>query len=267
MVADILESQRVNRIYGVIPGVVVDNKDPEGRFRVKVKFPQFLESSSTYTDEPDKEDFVSAWARIATSMAGPDRGSFFLPEVDDEVLVMCEHGDLRYPYIIGSLWNGQDTPIHDNNSQGGKNNFRSIKSRSGHILTFHDDSEGGSEKIIMQTKTAAGEEESSPNERDGHWICIDHSDGAEKIEIYDRKQENYVLIDSTNNKITVETTKGDIDVKAKCKVYIECENLETMSRKNTTMTAKGKFSIKASEGIDVDGGPSIKQKASRIDLN
>jgi uncharacterized protein involved in type VI secretion and phage assembly len=267
MVADILESQRVNRIYGVVPGIVVDNKDPEGRYRVKVKFPQFLEKSSKYTDEPDKEDFVAAWARITSVMAGPMRGSFFLPEVDDEVLCMFEHGDVRYPYVIGALWNGVDLPIHDNNEQGGKNNYRSFKSRSGHMLTFLDDADEKKEMIILQTKIRDDEEELVPKERDGHWICIDHSEGAEKIEIYDRKQENYILIDSTNNKIKVETLTGDIEIKAKCKILIECENLETLSRKDTKIEAKGKMTIKAGKGIEVDGGPSIKQKANRIDLN
>ena len=85
MVIDFLESTRTNRIQGVVPAVVIDNKDPEGRSRVKVMFPQWLCKDSKYTDEADEEDFVSAWARMASLMAGPQRGAFFLPEPDDEV--------------------------------------------------------------------------------------------------------------------------------------------------------------------------------------
>lgn len=267
MVMDLLESTRINRIMGVVPAVVVDNKDPEGRYRVKVKFPQFLESGSKYTDTPDKEDFLSAWARIATFMAGPDRGSFFLPEVDDEVLCVFEHGDVRYPYVVGMLWNGKDITIHDNNAQDGKNNYRSIKSRSGHIVTFLDDAEGGKEKIIIQTKTKKDEEEKDAKARDGHWIVLDHSNGAEKIEIYDRKQENYILIDSTNNKIVIETKTGDMEIKAKNKILVECTDLEIHTRATTKMKADSSTEIKATSGITMDGGPSIKAKGGTINLN
>ena len=51
-----------------------------------------------------------AWARLATMMAGDNRGSWFIPDVDDEVLVVFEAGDPRHPYVIGGLWNGPDAP-------------------------------------------------------------------------------------------------------------------------------------------------------------
>ena len=87
-----------SRIYGVVVGVVTNNQDPEELGRVKVKFP--------WLSDADESD----WARIATPMAGNEKGIYFLPEVDDEVLVVFEHGDLRFPYIIGALWNGQAPP-------------------------------------------------------------------------------------------------------------------------------------------------------------
>ena len=91
------------RIYGVVVGIVTANQgDPDGLGRVKVRFPWLA------------SDAESAWARIATLMAGNKRGSFFLPEVEDEVLVAFEHGDLRYPYILGALWNGKDKPPDTN---------------------------------------------------------------------------------------------------------------------------------------------------------
>ena len=78
-----------HRLYGVVVGLVTNNQDPDKLGRVKVRFPWLGDS-----DE-------SAWARLATPMAGKDRGLYFLPEVDDEVLVVFEHGDLRFPYILG----------------------------------------------------------------------------------------------------------------------------------------------------------------------
>ncbi|MCM0593896.1 MAG: phage baseplate assembly protein V [Gloeotrichia echinulata DEX184] len=109
-----------NRIFGVVIGIVTNNQDPEKFGRVKVKFPWLSDDDESY------------WARIATPMAGKQMGIYFLPEVNDEVLVIFEQGDVRFPYIIGSLWNGKDIPPLTN--EDGKNNVRLIKSRSGHVI-------------------------------------------------------------------------------------------------------------------------------------
>jgi len=120
----IVEDKNKNIIHGVVVGIVTNNKDPEDLGRIKVNFPW-----RGIQDE-------SIWARIATLMAGQDRGSYFLPEIGDEVLVSFEHGDIHQPYVIGSLWNGQDKPPETNSD--GKNNNRLIKSRSGHKFIFND---------------------------------------------------------------------------------------------------------------------------------
>jgi uncharacterized protein involved in type VI secretion and phage assembly len=103
---------RSGRIHGVVVGLVTNNQDPDGLGRVKVKFPWLSD-----VDE-------SSWARIAAPMAGKQRGACFLPEVDDEVLVAFEHGDMRFPYVLGALWNGQDAPPVTNSD--GTNNVRMI---------------------------------------------------------------------------------------------------------------------------------------------
>ena len=62
-----------------------------------------------WSPDPDS-GFYEAWARQATLMAGNDRGTWFIPEVDDELLVVFEAGDPSRPYVIGALWNGRDAP-------------------------------------------------------------------------------------------------------------------------------------------------------------
>ena len=88
----------LQKIYGVVIGIVTNNQDPDKLGRVKVQFPWLSNEDESF------------WARIASPMAGDKRGIYFLPEVDDEVLVVFEHGDMRFPYVIGALWNGQDSP-------------------------------------------------------------------------------------------------------------------------------------------------------------
>lgn len=257
----------LKRINGVVIGIVVDNKDPDGLYRVKVKFPWIKESDDQYTDVPDDESFVSTWARIATFMAGPDRGAFFLPEIDDEVLVAFEHGDIRRPFIIGSLWNGKDKSIHTNESQDGKNNYRSIMSRSGHILQFVDNDEG-KERIVLQTKVKPDETQKDAESRDGHFIVIEHTDGKEKIEIYDRTQKNYVLIDSTNKKITVQSKEGDILLSApQGKITIEAKELETKSSAKTTIKANGAMSINGQQTMEVKATSTMTIKGAQVKIN
>ena len=91
-------------VAGVAVGVVVEAQDPESRGRVKVRFP-WLPS--------ERGGKTSFWARVALPLAGAERTSFALPEVDDEVLVAFEHGDLRRPVVVGFLWDGRKPPAED----------------------------------------------------------------------------------------------------------------------------------------------------------
>jgi uncharacterized protein involved in type VI secretion and phage assembly len=85
----------------LVIGVVTNNADPEDMGRVSVKFPAL------------GDDIESAWARIATPHAGNERGLLMMPQVGDEVLIGFEHGDMRRPFVLGSLFNGKDKPGDD----------------------------------------------------------------------------------------------------------------------------------------------------------
>jgi uncharacterized protein involved in type VI secretion and phage assembly len=169
-------------IHGVVIGIVTNNQDPDGLGRVRLCFPWL---------SPDDE---SAWARVAAPMAGKDRGCYFLPEVEDEVLVAFEHGDPSFPYVLGCLWNGKDSPPASNGD--GKNAVRVIKSKSGHVIRLTD------------------------------------SSGGEKIEIIDQSGNNSVVIDSASNAITIKasgkiTLDGqDIEIKGKTSVKLTAAKID-----------------------------------------
>ena len=91
---------------GVVVALVTDNKDTEERGRIKIKFPWRGDEAG------------EAWARLATLMSGNERGTVFYPEVDDEVLVAFEHGNIDSPYIIGALWNGARTSLRKKTAKG-----------------------------------------------------------------------------------------------------------------------------------------------------
>jgi uncharacterized protein involved in type VI secretion and phage assembly len=127
------------RWYGVHPALVVDIKDPDGLGRVKVTLP--------WSPDPDGARY-EAWARVAVLMGGSDRGTWFVADVDDEVLVAFEGGDPRRPYVLGGLWNGSDAPPETMDGAG-RNAVKAIHSRNGVIVTL-DDSDG-TERLQLET--------------------------------------------------------------------------------------------------------------------
>lgn len=194
---------QVWRITGVVIGVVTNNQDEEGMGRVKVRFPWLSEADESH------------WARIAAPMAGKERGVYFLPEVDDEVLVAFEHGDVRFPYVLGALWNGIDKPPADNGD--GKNNLRVIKSRSGHTIKLNDE------------------------------------DGKETIEIIDKSEKNSIVIDTANNSITI-TSEKDITLSAtKGTIKLDAQKIEIKSSADAKIEAGAGMDVKASATMNVKG--------------
>ncbi|HEX3034036.1 MAG TPA: phage baseplate assembly protein V [Thermodesulfobacteriota bacterium] len=198
------ERQDVRLINGVTAGIVTNNQDPDGLGRVKIKFPWLSDNNE------------SDWVKIATLMAGGERGSFFLPEVGEEVLVAFEHGDINHPYVIGALWNGQAKPPETNSD--GQNNIRKIKSRSGHEIIFNDDDTAKQEKVEIHTNS-------------GHKIVLDDSAGGEKIEIIDKTGSNKIIVDSVQNSINIESA---LQLKIKAAV-VEIEGTTSLTLKSTAV--------------------------------
>lgn len=156
-------------VKGVALALVTQNKDDEGLCRVKVSYP--------WHDKPRE----SYWARLAMPMGGKERGLVFIPEVGDEVVVAFEREDLRFPYVLGALWNGKDKPPLANDD--GKNDKRILKSRKKHYLLFDDGAQGVVEllhekgrKIVFDDNGFAVQDEK------GNVVKVDSNSGAMTIE-------------------------------------------------------------------------------------
>lgn len=202
------DEEDCRKILGVVVGIVTNNKDEDGKLgRVKVKFPWLSEDNET------------DWVRVSTFMAGSDMGSFFLPNVGDEVLVAFEQGNLNCPYVIGALWNGKAKPPETNSD--GKNNIRKIKSKSGHEVIFNDEEKN--EKIEIHTKA-------------GHKIILDDTSGKEKVEISDKGGNNSLLINSATNSIAI-SSQMKLSIKAQT-IEIEAGGMMTI-KSSGTLTIQG----------------------------
>ena len=118
--------------------VVEDLQDPDNLARVKVR----LLGSDGVNDHDGP-----VWARVACPFAGDNRGTFFIPDVGDEVLVTFVQGDPRFPIVLGGLWNGAtQTPA---SISGGKNLLKVIRSKNGVKITLDDND--GQEQFIAET--------------------------------------------------------------------------------------------------------------------
>ena len=191
------------RWYGVYPALVSDIRDPDGQGRVRVTLPW-----SPDTDGGRYE----AWARIATLMGCKNRGSWFIPDVNDEVLVVFEGGDARRPYVIGALWNGSDSPPESMDGAG--NNFHKVlRSRNGVKVTLDDTD--GREQLILETPG-------------GQKVTL--KDGPGAIEI----------VDSNGNTVQLETS--GITVNAAAKVTINASQVEISAGMVTVNAGMSKFS-------------------------
>jgi uncharacterized protein involved in type VI secretion and phage assembly len=228
-----------SRIYGVVTGIVEDIKDPLHLGRVKVIFPWLAEQKEDTVHIEDKEDRAhSYWARMATLMAGPKRGTFIIPEVEDEVLVAFEHGQLDRPVVIGMLWNKEDAPPEQMDADG-KNDIRSLHTRSGHRLVFND------------------------------------SDDKPSILLVDKTGKNRVFIDSTENKMEIEvqgdmtiTVGGELTITAKTGIQIgSSADVNVKAQSNINLEAASAFGAKGNSKAALESSAQAEVKGAAVSVN
>jgi uncharacterized protein involved in type VI secretion and phage assembly len=123
-IAELAPPNEVKTVDGVAVAKVTNNVDPEARGRVKLSFPWF------------SDDYESDWTRCATPMAGSGVGTYFLPDVGDEVLVAFTQGDFNAPVVLGGLWNGVARPPLT--VPNPRNLVRLIKTKAGHTITIDE---------------------------------------------------------------------------------------------------------------------------------
>ncbi|MEM9217602.1 MAG: phage baseplate assembly protein V, partial [Cyanobacteria bacterium P01_F01_bin.150] len=174
-------------------GIVTHNHDPENLGRVRVRFP-------TLTPERDGSAHSSYWARIASVGAGPNRGFDWLPEINDEVLVGFEHGDIRRPYILGGVWNGQNQrpetvndTVPKTGTHQGKVRLRTLKTRTGHTLQFVEEDQGATKAGVTLTTS------------NGHQLKLDDSDRHLTLTTANHHR---LTLDDQHQTITLTTANG-----------------------------------------------------------
>ena len=225
-IAESPSPNRPEKINGVVMGIVKNIIDiPQGLGRVQLHFPHISDHN------------LSAPARIATLMAGADRGTYFVPELEDHVLVAFEQGDIKKPVVIGSLWHGRARPPEANNSPSYQNYKKVIQTKSGMKLTFDETPE--QENLALETAS-------------GSVIKIDDLQSQEKISLQWQ---------GGNPSVSLET--GKISLKLNDTDSIELSEQEGI---NIVSSSSIKLSVGENNSLEISA-EGVKIQGQTIELN
>ncbi len=230
--------------FGAVIGVVSNVGQSEFTGMVKVKLPTI------------GENLESAWARVVTPGGGATRGLQMMPSVDDEVLVVFEHGDMRRPFVLGGLWSPKDKLPFDKFLTGSDVTEWVIRDRSGHALSFRsgqEDNKKNVELLLADTKTK---------------LYVGH----DKVELW-ANQGKPLQLKSGQGSITI-TANGDIEIKGNKititgtqEIAAKATSVKLNADASMSLQAQATLEIKSSATAKLDGGGMTEIKGGVVKVN
>lgn len=211
-------------IQGLQIGIVTAlESDPESQDRIRVRLPIINAA----------EDGI--WSRVACLDAGNNRGTFFRPEIGDEVIVGFLNNDPRHPVVLGMLNSGaKPAPL----KAADQNDEKGFVSRSGMKMIFND----ADKSLIIETPA-------------GKKVTISEADSIMKLE-----DENGNKISMEASSISIESA-ASISLKAGADLTIEAVNI-TLSPSAGFSLSTGGASMNAGSGSASLSAPTLSLEGS-----
>lgn len=258
LLAEEMEGQRsLPRWPGLVIALVTNTKDPKNWGRVKVKYPWMA------------DDMESDWARVVSAGAGPNAGVCLIPEVNDEVIVAFEHGDINRPYVLGGVWNGKDAmpTAVSGAAEGERPLIRTWRSRKGHHITMYDDDKkkvehgttNGHKLVFDDTNKLI-----TISSTGGHQVTID--DQSKKIEIKSSGGHT-ITLDDNGRKVIVKSA-GDVQVESTANMTIKSgANLDIQATGNLNIKANGVGQVESNGPMTVKTAAIMTVQGSLVKIN
>lgn len=209
-------------VQGLQIGVVTSNEDPAGEHRVRVRLPLMDPSGD------------GLWARVAAPDAGKERGFFFRPEINDEVVVGFLDDDPRHPILLGMLHgSAHPAPLAGKDT----NHEKAYVSRTGMKLHFDD------EKKVLTLSTPAG-----------HSLVMSEDD------------QSIVLADQNGNRIKL-GSEG-IEIESASKLSIKAgQDAQIEAGANLSAEAATQLELSAGSGATLKSAATTSVQGSVVKIN
>ncbi|SEW26377.1 Uncharacterized conserved protein, implicated in type VI secretion and phage assembly [Chitinophaga sp. YR573] len=243
---------------------VVENNDPKGLGRIKVKF-RWMQQGQT------------PWIRVVSSSGGGDKGLFIMPEVGEEIIAEFEGGNAEQPFVIGSTYNGKAKSSYGNAG----NDVKALKTRSGNMIVLNDaagsvtvtDKNGSSMAMDGAGNITINSQTLVTVKTDDHIIV----DAPNKIEFISKeihiKGSELVVIGEGPAQITIDNKANKIDTAAD-KVTTTADTLhEMISTANMKLNAEhyevvGKTKVDISSlSIKMNGNTTTDIVGGMVNIN
>lgn len=225
-----------NRVNGIMVCTVVKNYDKEKQGFVQVNI-----------TTRDYEENKLVWARMALPYGGDKWGSYFIPEVGDQVIVAFEQGCIERPFIIGAVPKTASSFMKGAFDEDNK--IKRIKSRNGNVIDFIDNKEG---------------------EGDNDKITINTAKELHKMELDNEKKKILISDKEGNNKIEIKTENGQMEIIAKQKLTIKVgDNIKViMNGSNGTVSIESsKVKIEATESAEMKSNNRVSFEGGNVSVS
>lgn len=228
------EMQRV----GLTLAKVTNITDPDKLNRVMCK---------PVVSDGEKDVLETEWCPVVQPLSGKSCGHFYMPSVDDLVLLAYLNGDPHCPYVIGGTWNG-DSPAPYTVANGKNFNF-SVRTPGGTELLFYDEKD----KEYIEMKTPKGAK-------------LTINDEQQKAELSDPEGKNLITINWKNGEMCVTADKKITLAAGSTQIVMESSGNLTMKADKTVSIQGTDIETSASNGFTAKGAAANVEASGKLTL-
>ena len=230
-------SNLIPSISGVHIGEVKKiDKDPDNQYRIKVFIPALKTSGE------------GLWARLTHFYTSSEAGSFFIPEINSQVVVSFINEDPRYPIVLGGLYTKTNKPYSEITPE---NELKAIVSKEKLTLEFNDKDKVIIIKTSDKNKITMSEKDIKIEDEHGNEITTS-KDGI----LFNSKKE---IIITTKDAISINGEKGVV-IQGKTSKGVSIKGNKLDLKSDTKISAKG-------SAVDLESSGSLNIKGANVNIN